>query len=149
MSLKRRITPWLASRDVKDQQFTSVDRFSAFKNDGSCPAVSRPQPAMELQKEHSFVLLSRSSLFLPSLLSLSLFFSFPLRFPYDRCRATKRKEPRTTARRDEEEKEEEREGEDQRNDWTPQKFAINFGQPMSRRRNWFCRKLLRVFTAFA
>lgn len=71
MSLKRRITPWLASRDVKDQQFTSVDRFSAFKNDGSCPAVSRPQPAMELQKEHSFVLLSRSSLFLPSLLSLS------------------------------------------------------------------------------
>lgn len=40
MSLKRRITPWLASRDVKDQQFTSLDRFSAFKNDGSCPAAT-------------------------------------------------------------------------------------------------------------
>lgn len=133
MSLKRRITR------VEDQRFTSADRFSVLKNDGSCPAaLSRPQPAMELQKKHSFALLSRSSLS-----SSPFLVSFPLGF-----RSIGVEERRATTKRKEFWNNDE-EGGPADNDWTPQKFAINLGQPMSRRRNWFCRKLLRVFTAFA
>lgn len=86
MSLKRRITR------VEDQRFTSADRFSVLKNDGSCPAaLSRPQPAMELQKKHSFALLSRSSLS-PSPFLVSLPLGFRSIGVEERRATTKRKE---------------------------------------------------------
>lgn len=90
MSLKRRITPWLASsRDVKDRQFTSMDRFSAFKNDGSCPAATCYGIAKGTFFRAPFTLLS-----LLSSLSLSLSpssFSF-YTIGVEERRAMKRKE---------------------------------------------------------